>query len=96
MRIYDNCSEAIKDIGRELQKCSSEVHTQTMQNKKIAGDSNYNTRELQGFSFAIINPEDKDSMPDLTIEWCKAEFKERKQTTPTIINKYLINITFPE
>jgi len=77
MRLYSNCCEAINDIGRELQKCSSKVHTQTYQNKVIAKDKNFNTRELQGFSFAIINTDDKDTMPEVTLEWCKAEFKER-------------------
>jgi len=82
MRIYENCKEAVKDIGRELQKCSSEVHTQTMQNKSIAKDEGYNTRELQAFSFAIINQDDRDEMPHVTKEWCKAEFKERISSTP--------------
>ena len=77
MRIYENCQEAVKDIGRELQKCASEVHTQTMQNKQIKNDKEYNTKELQAFTFAIINPNDRDEMPDVTLDWCRAEFLER-------------------
>lgn len=77
MRIYLNCVEAITDIGRELKKCAARVHTQTMQNKVIADDDNYETRELQAFEFCIINTSDKDEMPNATLEWLHAEFKER-------------------
>lgn len=77
MRIFDNCKEAVTEIARELKKCSSYVHTQTMQNKVIADDENYQTKELEGFSFAIINADDKDEMPGVTLEWCKAELAER-------------------
>lgn len=77
MRIYLNCIEAIVDIGRELKKCASEVHTQTMQNKVVALDERFKTKELQGFEFCIINTDDKDQMPNATVEWAKKEFKER-------------------
>lgn len=77
MRIYLNCLEAITDIGRELKKCASTVHTQTMQNKDIADNPDYDTKEIQAFEFSIINTDDKDSMPNVTNEWVRAEFKER-------------------
>ena len=77
MRIYLNCLEAITDIGRELKKCSSVVHTQTMQNKVIADNPEFATHEIEAFDFAILNSSDKDEMPNVTLEWCKAEFEER-------------------
>lgn len=77
MRIYLNCQEAITDIGRELKKCATTVHTQTMQNKEIADDPDYLTKEIQGFEFCIIETNDKDAMPNVTLEWAKAEFAER-------------------
>ena len=77
MRIYETCRMAINDIGRELKKCSSTVHTQTMQNKRISSDEEFNTREIQAFSFTILDVADKDKMPLVTQAWCLAEFKER-------------------
>ncbi len=77
MRIYLNCVEAIQDIGRELKKCSTQIHTQTMQNKDISRDINYNTREIQSFDFAIVNTGDKDAMPGVTVQWVNDEFVER-------------------
>lgn len=77
MRLYSNCCEAIKDIARELKKCSTEIMGQTMQNKQISNNEDFKTREIQGFSFSIIDTTDKDEMPNVTLEWCKAEFLER-------------------
>lgn len=77
MRIYLNCQEAITDIGRELKKCATTVHTQTMQNKDIANDPDYETKEIQAFQFCIIDTVDKDSMPNVTLEWAQSEFSER-------------------
>ncbi len=77
MRIYLDTVEAIKDIGRELKKCSTEVWTQTMQNKDISKDDRFSTHELQAFEFMVINGDDKDKMPGVTKEWADAEFKER-------------------
>lgn len=82
MRIYLNCREAIADIGRELRKCASEVHTQTYQNKEIANDPNFNTKELEFYNLCIINTEDKDLMPGVTLNWAKEEFKERVDLEP--------------
>lgn len=84
MRIYLNCQEAITDIGRELKKCATTVHTQTMQNKNIADDPDYNTKEIQAFEFCIIETTDKDSMPNVTLEWAKQEFAER--ISPDYVN----------
>lgn len=81
MRIYRDCDEAIVDIGRELKKCSTYVHTQTYQNKDIRDDENFNTREIQAFQFMILDCTDKDFMPNATVEWAKAEFNERISRT---------------
>lgn len=77
MRIFRNCREAIIEIGRELKKVSVVIQGQTMQDKNIADNPDFNTREIQAFSFAIIDTSDKDQMPNLTREWAEAEFLER-------------------
>lgn len=80
MRIYQNCTEAITDIGRELKKCATTVHTQTMQNKYVAGNKDFETKEIQAFQFCILDQSDKDSMPNVHVTWCNAEIKERLNT----------------
>ena len=84
MRIYLNCNEAITDIGRELKKCATAVHTQTMQNLQIADNPDYETKEIQAFEFCIINTDDKDTMPQATLDWLRAEFIER--VSPSFTN----------
>lgn len=83
MRIYGNCQEAITDIGRELKKNGVSVHTQSYQNKIIKDDPAFETKEIQGFQFCIIDTSDKDAMPNVTVEWAKAEFAERISEHPT-------------
>lgn len=84
MRIYRNAVEAITDIGRELKKCATVVHTQTMQNKVVGNLPEFATKEIQAFDFTILDTSDKDQMPNVTLEWLKAEFKER--VSPTQVN----------
>jgi len=82
MRIYFNCKEAITDIGRELKKCATTVHTQTYQNKVVEADPNFETKEIEAFSFTIINAEDRSEMPNVHVRWCIEEFKERISREP--------------
>ncbi len=82
MRIYSNTNEAITDIGRELKKCSTTVWTQTMQNKDIHDDPNFETKEIQAFEFCVLNTDDKDLMPNVTSDWVMKEFKERISPWP--------------
>jgi len=77
MRIYTNCKEAITDIGRELKKCATEVHTATYQNKVIEDKPEFATKEIEAFAFTIIDQSDKDEMPNVTLAWCESEFEER-------------------
>jgi len=76
MRIYANCKQAISEIQRDLFEMGTKVHPQSMQNKIVKDDDNYQTKELQGYSFMILNGTDKDEITS-TLEWCKAEHLER-------------------
>jgi thymidylate synthase len=82
MRIYKNCKEAIKDIGRELKKCSSTVHTDTYQDKDISENPDFDTKEIEAYQFSILDITDRQDMPNITPVWLKAEFKERVSGFP--------------
>lgn len=77
MRIYNNCNEAIIDIGRELKKCATTVHTDTYQNKDIHDKPEFETKEIQAYSFAILDSSDRDAMPNVHLDYCKVEILER-------------------
>jgi len=55
VRIYTNPFEAMKETARDLQEMGIEVHTKTMQDKDIAEDPRFVTRELQGYGFKITD-----------------------------------------
>lgn len=82
MRIFANCKEAIGEIERDLHEMGIVVHPNTMQNKNIKDDPNYDTKEIRAYSFMILDTSDKDKMVEECLEWCKAEFKERNSLQP--------------
>ena len=82
MRIYQNCKEAINDIARELKKNGVGIWTQTYQNKDIHNNPDFQTKEIEAFSFSIIDTTDKAEMPGVTTRWADAEFKERVSGLP--------------
>ena len=58
-----------------------EVHTKTMQNKNIENDNNYATKELQFYSYMVLNPhKDMDRIySELPCQdWAIEEWKERQ------------------
>lgn len=76
MRIYMNALEAIEEIKRDLAEMGIEVRPQTMQDKYIAGQEEYKTKELQNYSYCLINPKSEE-IPDVIQPWADEEFKER-------------------
>lgn len=81
MRIFANFTEAFSEIKRDLAEMGIDVHTKTMQNKNIEKDDNYSTKELQFYSYRIINPiEDLGTLFDKlpNNEWALAEWDERR------------------
>lgn len=82
MRIFANFTEAFSEIKRDLAEMGIDVHTKTMQNKNIENDDNYSTKELQFYSYRVINPlNDMDvlvnNLPNR--DWALAEWNERRQ-----------------
>ncbi len=82
MRIYKNCKEAASETKRELKEMGIEVKLETMQDKVIKDDPDYYTNELIGYSYMILNTEDKDELPksfgkESEMDWAEAEIKER-------------------
>lgn len=77
MRIFATCKEAIGEIERDIHEMGIIVHPHTMQNKEVKDNPDYDTKEVQAYSFAILNTSDKDDIVGDDLEWCHAEFGER-------------------
>lgn len=81
MRIFANFTEAFSEIKRDLAEMGIDVHTKTMQNKNIENDDNYSTKELQFYSYRILNPHNDldtlyNNLPNQ--EWAISEWNERR------------------
>lgn len=53
MRIFQDPYEAMREVEREMWEMAIDVHPQTMQDKRIADDPDYKTKEVQGYGFKI-------------------------------------------
>jgi len=55
MRIYTNLFEAMRETERDLMEMGIEVASNTMQDKNVKGNSDYITKEVQGYAFKLVN-----------------------------------------
>ena len=77
MRFYTGFGIAANEIKRELAEMSIGVHPQTMQDKIVADDPDYDTMELQNYMYMVSDP--IGTLGELTPNqpWADKEFKER-------------------
>lgn len=84
MRIFVNFEEALNEIKRDLAEMGTEVHPQTMQDKYVAEDPNYLTKELQNYAYTVKDATKSISDIHPIQPWADAEFQER--INPEAIN----------
>lgn len=77
MRVYKNFKEALSEVRRDLGEMGIVVKTRSYQNKHIAGNSDYDTKELQNYIYQVTQPNASDLNP--TQPWADLEFGERLQ-----------------
>ena len=76
MRIYTNAQEMIEEVKRDLAEMGIVVRPATMQDKYIKGNPDYETKELQNYSYCLLNARSQD-IPGVSQPWADLEFKER-------------------
>lgn len=80
MRIFKNCLEMLSEVHRDLFEMGITVKPKTMQDKTVAGNKGFETLEVSGYSFSILDTKDLDEMirvRNLNLDWCYADLKER-------------------
>jgi thymidylate synthase len=75
MRIYKNFTEALNEIKRDLAEMGIKVHPQTMQNKDVANNPDFETLELQNYVYTVMDTDVANLKP--TQPWAAQEFMER-------------------
>lgn len=76
MRIYSTFPEAQNEIRRDLAELGIRVHPETMQDKDIKDDPDFDTMELQNYMYQVIKP-DYTEIEGIHAEWVKAEWADR-------------------
>ena len=76
MRIYTNWKECYDEVSRDLAEMGISVYPKTMQDKKIEGNPDYETKELQNYSYMLLNAKSSD-VTNVSQPWADAEFLER-------------------
>lgn len=76
MRIYMNAAEMVEEVKRDLKEMGIDVYPKTMQDKNIEGNPDYFTKELQNYSYCLLNARSAD-IPGVSQPWADAEFEER-------------------
>ena len=76
MRIYTNAQEMVEEVKRDLAEMGIVVRPATMQDKYIKGNPDYETKELQNYSYCLLSPKSRD-IPGVSQPWADLEFEER-------------------
>lgn len=84
MRIFKDVLEMHAEVERDLFEMGIRVQPFSYQDKVVKDDPLFETIELQGYSYTVTNLENINKLPNLTLDWCQAEFQER--VSPDYIN----------
>lgn len=76
MRFFKDFPEAINELRRELKEMGIKVHTKSVQNLNIEGKDDFETLELQNYTYTVLNPR-TDQIPLKNPDWAHMEFNER-------------------
>lgn len=76
MRFYKDFPEAMNEIRRELKEMGIQIHTKSVQNKNIVNNKDFDSFELQNYTYTVTRPNWK-SIPLRSNIWAETEFKER-------------------
>jgi thymidylate synthase len=77
LRLYLNFHDALNELKRDVNELGTLVHPQTMQDKDIADDPEYLTKEYLNQTYAVTRPQLDDLNPSQP--WADLEFEERIQ-----------------
>lgn len=75
-RFYRNFAEAQNEIRRDLAELGVQVHPETMQDKQIKDDPDFDTRELVNYIYIVMEP-DWDDLTGVHKEWVMREWQDR-------------------
>lgn len=86
MRYYQNASEMYNEVRRDLAEMGITTHPKTMQDKNVEGNEEYATKELQNYSYTLLQPTSMALAKELPVvlPWAEEEFLERIDLSGTV------------
>jgi len=69
----------LNELKRDIAELGTKVHPQTMQDKQIADDPDYETQEYLNMIYTVTQPDLNDLWGSANVTWCEAEWLERLQ-----------------
>jgi thymidylate synthase len=75
-RLFVDFPEAQNEITRDLAELGTDVHTETMQDKYIADDPDFMTKELTNYSYTVLKP-NYTEIEGVHEDWVKQEWEDR-------------------
>lgn len=76
MRLFKDFPEAQNEIKRDLAELGVDVHPETMQDKFIANDPDFLTKELSNYVYSVLRPDYKE-IEGVHEEWVQQEWQDR-------------------
>lgn len=79
MRIFENCYQLVSEIRRDVYEMGAIVKPKSMQNKRIEGDIDFETKEILNYSYCLqtLDRSEKLFIDESSREWVREELKER-------------------
>lgn len=86
MRMYTNPSEMYEEVKRDLAEMGIMVNPKTMQDKVVEGNEEFITKELQNYSYTLLDVKSSDVASALPVimPWAEEEFIERIDESGTV------------
>lgn len=78
MRKFMDFPEAQNELRRDLAELGVNVHPETMQDKQIADDPDYLTKELSNYAYQVLKP-DYGDIEGVHESWVQLEWHDRLQ-----------------
>jgi thymidylate synthase len=74
--MFADFPEAQNEIKRDIAELGMDVHTETMQDKDIADDPDFATKELTNYMYTVLKP-DYTEIEGTHDEWVQTEWEDR-------------------
>lgn len=78
MRMFANFMEAQNELRRDLNEMGTSVHPETMQDKYVADNPDFETKELDNYIYQVLRPNWRE-VEGIHEEWLMAEWGDRVQ-----------------